>query len=102
MHKLKCHPKCPFSENHKMLDLWVFFTVLFQHSNLNCLPINCQNKKGFAPLHIAVIEKNLEVFELLLSKGAFVNILTKQTITPLHLACFHNLPQVSNAVTQTP
>ncbi|WAR12151.1 ANR27-like protein [Mya arenaria] len=78
-----CHPLC---QCDKCLDIQ-------KHSNMNCVSINCQSKRGFAPLHTCVIENNLEVFTLLLKKGAFVNILTNKHITPLHLACHHDRPQ---------
>lgn len=70
--------------------------LLLQHSSRNTLHVNCQNKKGFAPLHIAVIENNMEVLVLLLKKGAFVNVQTHKHITPLHLACFHDQYEVSS------
>ncbi|XP_052817656.1 ankyrin repeat domain-containing protein 27-like isoform X2 [Mya arenaria] len=85
-----CHPLC---QCDKCLDIQ-------KHSNMNCVSINCQSKRGFAPLHTCVIENNLEVFTLLLKKGAFVNILTNKHITPLHLACHHDRPQMVQLLLQ--
>ena len=62
--------------------------IITQKSGGN-LSVNCQNKKGFAPLHISIIEKNKEAFQLFLKKGAKVNVQTNKHITPLHLACYH-------------
>lgn len=39
------------------------------------------------PLHEAVKARNLELVELLLSKGALVDSTDNQRMTPLHLAC---------------
>ncbi|XP_060567236.1 ankyrin repeat domain-containing protein 27-like isoform X2 [Ruditapes philippinarum] len=75
-----CHPLCQ-CDKCKHIQ---------KHSSVNTLHVNCQNKKGFAPLHIAVIEDYMEVLRLLLKKGAFVNVQTHKHITPLHLACYHN------------
>ena len=49
--------------------------------------INKLNEKGLSPLHIAVINGNLEIIKLLLKYGADPNISSlKKSQTPLHLA----------------
>ena len=51
-------------------------------SNLNIL-----NEKGISPLHIAVINGNLEIIKLLIKYGANPNIISKnKNQTPLHFA----------------
>ncbi|CAF3711263.1 unnamed protein product, partial [Rotaria sordida] len=48
--------------------------------------VNCTTKSGFTPLHIAAHYGNLEVAQLLISRGADVNYAASQNITPLHVA----------------
>ncbi|XP_060584216.1 LOW QUALITY PROTEIN: ankyrin repeat domain-containing protein 27-like [Ruditapes philippinarum] len=85
-----CHPLCQ-CDKCKHIQKYLLWNVNpGMHSSVNTLHVNCQNKKGFAPLHIAVIEDYMEVLRLLLKKGAFVNVQTHKHITPLHLACYHN------------
>ncbi|CAF0980387.1 unnamed protein product [Rotaria sordida] len=48
--------------------------------------VNCTTKSGFTPLHIAAHYGNLEVAQLLITRGADVNYAASQNITPLHVA----------------
>ena len=48
--------------------------------------LNLQNRDGYAPLHIAIHEKDEEILNLLLKKGADVNLKDRRANTPLHLA----------------
>ncbi|XP_052232310.1 ankyrin repeat domain-containing protein 27-like isoform X4 [Dreissena polymorpha] len=75
-----CHPLCQC----------VKCVNIQRHSMKDALEIDCRNKKGFSPLHICVIENNFDVFEILLMKGALLDIQTTKHITPLHLACYHD------------
>ena len=51
------------------------------------LGLNKLNKNGISPLHIAVINGNLEIINLLLEKGANPNLVSlKKRQTPLHYA----------------
>ena len=58
-----------------------------EYLGLNIINLNILNTNGISPLHIAVINGNLEVINLLLEKGANPNLpsLTKKQ-TPLHYA----------------
>ncbi|CAF0977665.1 unnamed protein product, partial [Didymodactylos carnosus] len=48
--------------------------------------VNCTTKSGFTALHIASHYGNVEVAQLLISRGADVNYAASQNITPLHVA----------------
>ena len=53
----------------------------------NILGLNKLNKNGISPLHLAVINGNLEIINLLLEKGANPNLVSlKKKQTPLHYA----------------
>ena len=53
--------------------------------------VNAKNKTGATPLHFATNYGQLEIVELLISKGADVNAKDHVSITPLHLVpIFHN------------
>ncbi|XP_053402655.1 ankyrin repeat domain-containing protein 27-like [Mercenaria mercenaria] len=62
-----------------------------------CQCEKCQHiQKNRRGCRISVIENNMEVLELLLKKGAFVNVQTHKHITPLHLACYHDQSEVGH------
>lgn len=48
---------------------------------------------GQSPLHLAACYENRDIVDLLISKGAFVNSLSKMSYTPLHKACSNNVVQ---------
>ena len=61
--------------------------------------INILNKEGFAPLHISVIKRNLEMINLLLLNGANPNVLTSnKKQTPLHLAYIYKNPKTDEII----
>jgi ankyrin repeat protein len=63
---------------------------------LNHIGINCKNKQGMTPLHIAALKGNLPVVKFLLQKGALVDCKDNDWLTPLHrAACRGHLPVVA-------
>jgi len=42
------------------------------------------------PLHMAAVKGDLRIVELLVEKGAEVEVLTHDQQTPLHKACLYN------------
>jgi ankyrin len=48
--------------------------------------INVENQYGITPLHNAPKTKKMEIVELLLKKGAYVNARNSNIVTTLHLA----------------
>jgi len=47
---------------------------------------------GRTPLHVAVLNKNIEIVDLLLKNGADTNVVDDDGNTPLHLAIFTDFP----------
>ena len=64
---------------------------------LSGVKVNKRDKNGWAALHLAVENKNVETVNMLLKAGEKVNILIKKKCTPLHMAVKENngLPIVS-------
>ena len=64
---------------------------------LSGVKVNKRDKDGWAALHLAVENKNVETVNMLLNAGAKVNIFIKKKWTPLHMAAKENngLPIVS-------
>lgn len=60
---------------------------ILSRKNLN---INSYNAGGIKALHIAVVNKNLDIIKLLLKNGVNPNSLSSQKITALHLAVLTN------------
>src|SRR6266566_9930492 len=56
--------------------------------------VNDTDAEGRTPLHVAVIEKRIELVPLLLEKGANVSARTPSGDTPLHLAGRHGRPKI--------
>lgn len=53
--------------------------------------VNIKSRKGLTPLHIATNNNNIKIVELLLEKGANVNIDTSSIgLKPIHIACYNN------------
>ncbi|CAI9737748.1 ankyrin repeat RF_0381 isoform X1 [Octopus vulgaris] len=65
-------------------------TVKLLIENNDQCNVNASDKKGFTPLHYAVLGNHLEVMSLLLNYGANVNIQNGKGHSPLHLAIIKN------------
>ena len=50
---------------------------------------NCRDDHGFSPLHWAAKYGQYKIAELLIHRGARVNVVNKGDDTPLHLAAAH-------------
>lgn len=55
--------------------------------NLGLIDVNVKNDQGMTPLNMAVMNETLEVAEVLLKRGADVNVKDKNKCSPLHNAC---------------
>ncbi|XP_014221961.2 ankyrin-1-like [Trichogramma pretiosum] len=62
-----------------------FFEVVDYHGKP--VQINVRDSLGNTPLHLAVESGNVTTFELLLTRGADVNLVNEEGSTPLHLIC---------------
>ena len=68
--------------------------------------MNARDNKGFVPLHEAVNggisdydkKRNKEIVDLLISKGADLNVESKEGDTPLHKAMFWGTPEIVEAL----
>lgn len=47
----------------------------------------CVTREGMAPVHVAVLEGNVEAVRLLAAHGADLNTRDADSWTPLHTAC---------------
>lgn len=54
---------------------------------------------GDAPIHVAVLDQNLEMTELLLRKGADPNAMNKEKMTPLHYVADSRFPNIIELAT---
>ncbi|XP_061907047.1 histone-lysine N-methyltransferase EHMT1-like isoform X1 [Entelurus aequoreus] len=63
--------------------------------------INCQDDGGWTPISWAIEHKHIEVFNLLLSKGADVNIRDKEQNVCLHWAALSGCAEVAQALLDT-
>lgn len=51
--------------------------------------LNVKNVRGSTPLHLAAINPDPSVIDVLLAAGADVNVADEEGFTPLHMAAFH-------------
>ncbi|KAH3739973.1 hypothetical protein DPMN_046665 [Dreissena polymorpha] len=42
------------------------------------------------PLHLAAIDGDVQIMEILVEKGAKIDVMNQEQQTPLHKACTHN------------
>ena len=64
---------------------------LLSDKTSNIEDINISTENGLKPLHCAIYYNFSDIIELLLQRGASVNIAMKSNgMTSVHLACFHN------------
>ncbi|KAK3233716.1 hypothetical protein CYMTET_55999 [Cymbomonas tetramitiformis] len=57
-----------------------------------------QNKKGRTLIHLAVLDKNKQMFDYWLKQGISVQIMDKDGMSPLHLACQLGLQGMAEAL----
>uniref|UniRef100_A0ABD2WCR0 Uncharacterized protein n=1 Tax=Trichogramma kaykai TaxID=54128 RepID=A0ABD2WCR0_9HYME len=83
-----------------LLYLDVDFLKLFFKINddlQQTLHVDAQDKDGHTPLHLALkYNKNQRVIDLLLTRGAHLNLLDQCRMTPLHLISCKNLSVISH------
>lgn len=56
--------------------------------------INVKNNKGWSPLHLAVMNNDLDVVKLLVEKGADISIMDNTSKTPLEIAFDNNFTDI--------
>lgn len=66
----------------EILAMWVFFFL-----NLSCSSLS--DDHGFSPLHWACREGRSNVVDMLIMRGARINVMNRGDDTPLHLAASH-------------
>ncbi|XP_043483988.1 ankyrin-1-like [Leptopilina heterotoma] len=71
------------------------FDVLVRKCNLNAT-----NRVGHAPLHLAAYENYIQFVEILLKKGAKINVQSKNGYTPLHCAIYRKHIQLAEILLQ--
>jgi ankyrin repeat protein len=60
--------------------------------------INLQNAEGWTALHIAIEENSTKCVKLLIKYGCDINILTKDAMTPLMLACMYSFTEIAKYI----
>lgn len=75
-----CHPLCQCEKCVKFQKI--------SGGRKNGLHVRIKDKKGYTPLHRAVLANSLALIHLFVTKGAKINDTTEKAITPLHLACY--------------
>ena len=58
--------------------------------------MNCKDKRGMSPLHLATLEGRKEIVELLIAKGANVSARSKGGSTTLDFAIVYGHDEIAN------
>ena len=58
--------------------------------------VNCKDKRGMSPLHLATLEGRKEIVELLIAKGANVSARSKEGSTTLDFAIVYGHDEIAN------
>ena len=56
--------------------------------------VNSNTKSDNFPIHIAVKNNSLEIVKILVYSGAFINVKTKNNMTPLMIANHRNFKEI--------
>jgi ankyrin repeat protein len=79
-----CHPLCHCERCHPL-------QADISASQSSGLSVNCSNREGITPLHVASLFNSLTLAKVFIAKGGKINAKTKtQQWTPLHLGCQRN------------
>lgn len=71
------------------------------NSSLVSMPFSQRDDHGFSPLHWACREGRSAVVEMLIMRGARINVMNRGDDTPLHLAASHGHRDIVQKVWQT-
>lgn len=77
-----------------------FIDLIIEHRQALGATLDERNSEGFAPLHVAIKNSNLQAARSLIYGGAYINIQDKQGNTPLHLAILANNEQAVQALVE--
>ncbi|XP_063442777.1 ankyrin repeat domain-containing protein 27-like [Mytilus trossulus] len=83
-----CHPLCQCKKCTQVQKI--------SGIGKNGLHVRIKDKKGYTPLHRAVLANSLQLVHLFVTKGAKINDVTSKYITPLHLACYLGFTDIAN------